>query len=64
MQVIRLRTWAWIHRNGRFIFFVRWVNQKRVGDSHLFSGGFLGMDNISCIERSNPPQGTHLTQVE
>ena len=41
----------------------RWVNQKMVDGSYIFGGGFLGMDNISCVERSNPPEGTTVLQV-
>ena len=32
---------------------------KRYG----FLSGFLGMDNISCVDRSNPPRGVSITQV-
>ena len=41
----------------------RWMDNVIVTGSHLFGGGFLGMDNISCVERSNPPEGTHVAQV-
>ncbi|KAK3084379.1 hypothetical protein FSP39_012521 [Pinctada imbricata] len=29
-----------------------WMNAMKFKDSHLFSGGFLGMDNISVVDRS------------
>jgi hypothetical protein len=34
-------------------------------DGHLFSGGFLGMDNIGVFDRSKPlPTGGHLEQAD
>lgn len=32
--------------------FTWWVNQKDVDGNHLFSGGFLGLDNIGVFDRS------------
>lgn len=29
----------------------------------MFNAGFLGMDNISCVDRSSPPSGTSIDQV-
>ena len=36
------------------IDFTWWVNRKDVNGNHLFSGGFLGLDNISVFDRSKP----------
>jgi hypothetical protein len=36
------------------INFTWWVNRKDVTGKHLFSGGFLGLDNISLFDRSKP----------
>lgn len=42
-----------------------WVNRKDVDDNHLFSGGFLGLDNIGVFDRSKPlPGGGHLEQAD
>ena len=35
------------------INFTWWVNRKDVEGKHIFSGGFLGLDNISIFDRSN-----------
>lgn len=37
--------------------FTWWVNQKDPGGNNLFSGGFLGLDNIGPFDRSHPPEG-------
>ena len=44
---------------------VRWIDNKSLGQGHLFTGGFLGFDNISVFDRSSPPlrKGFHLAQV-
>ena len=34
--------------------FTWWVNREDIGDDNIFQGGFLGMDNISLIDRSAP----------
>ncbi|MBW4715567.1 glucosidase [Saccharothrix sp. SC076] len=34
-----------------------WVNRKDADGSHLFEGGFLGMDNIGPVNRSEPMLG-------
>jgi hypothetical protein len=45
--------------------FTWWVNRKDVKGRHLFAGGFLGMDNISLFDRSNPlPDGGVLEQAD
>jgi hypothetical protein len=45
--------------------FTWWVNRKDAGGKHLFSGGFLGLDNIGVFDRSKPlPGGGSLTQAD
>jgi hypothetical protein len=45
--------------------FTWWVNRKDPGGRHLFSGGFLGLDNIGVFDRSKPlPIGGHLEQAD
>jgi len=45
--------------------FTWWVNRKDVNGRHLFSGGFLGLDNIGVFDRSRPlPTGGHLEQAD
>ncbi len=45
--------------------FTWWVNRKDVAGNHLFSGGFLGLDNIGVFDRSQPlPTGSHLEQAD
>ncbi len=47
------------------INFTWWVNQKDPRQKHLFSGGFLGLDNIGVFDRSSPlPTGGHLEQAD
>ena len=45
--------------------FTWWVNRKDSGGRHVFSGGFLGLDNIGVFDRSAPlPIGGHLEQAD
>lgn len=45
--------------------FTWWVNRKDIGGKNLFSGGFLGLDNIGVFDRSQPlPVGGHLEQAD
>lgn len=45
--------------------FTWWVNRKDVRGNHVFSGGFLGLDNIGIFDRSKPlPTGGHLEQAD
>jgi Mannosylglycerate hydrolase MGH1-like glycoside hydrolase domain len=47
------------------INFTWWVNRKDLEGHHLFSGGFLGMDNIGVFDRSQAlPTGGHLEQAD
>lgn len=45
--------------------FTWWVNRKDPSGRNVFQGGFLGLDNIGCFDRSEPPpvDGT-LTQSD
>jgi hypothetical protein len=45
--------------------FTWWVNRKDVDDNNVFSGGFLGLDNIGVFDRSLPlPSGESLEQAD
>ena len=45
--------------------FTWWVNRKDPRGRHLFSGGFLGLDNIGVFDRSATlPNGSHLEQAD
>jgi hypothetical protein len=45
--------------------FTWWVNRKDTEGRNLFSGGFLGLDNIGVFDRSRPlPTGGHLEQAD
>ena len=45
--------------------FTWWVNRKDPDGKNLFSGGFLGLDNIGVFDRSKPlPTGGRLTQAD
>ncbi len=37
--------------------FTWWVNRKDPDDKHIFSGGFLGLDNIGLFDRNRPLPG-------
>ena len=42
-----------------------WINRKDVDGYNIFEGGFLGLDNISVIDRSQPlPFGYSLKQAD
>jgi hypothetical protein len=41
------------------------VNRKDVSGRHIFSGGFLGLDNIGVFDRSQPlPTQGYLEQAD
>jgi len=45
--------------------FTWWVNRKDIHGENLFSGGFLGLDNIGVFDRGAPlPTGGHLEQAD
>ena len=47
------------------INFTFWVNRKDPSGKNLFAGGFLGLDNISVFDRSQPlPGGGVLEQAD
>jgi hypothetical protein len=47
------------------INFTWWVNRKDTRGQHVFSGGFLGLDNIGVFDRSAPlPGGGILDQAD
>ncbi len=46
------------------INFTWWVNRIDPEGDSVFSGGFLGLDNISALDRSNLPPGANLEQAD
>lgn len=45
--------------------FTWWVNRKDIEGKQIFSGGFLGLDNIGLFDRSQPlPGGEQLAQAD
>lgn len=45
--------------------FTWWINQKDPDGNNVFSGGFLGLDNIGVFDRSKPlPTGGSLEQAD
>jgi hypothetical protein len=45
--------------------FTWWVNRQDPGEDNVFSGGFLGMDNVGPFDRSHPsPVGGSLEQAD
>jgi hypothetical protein len=44
--------------------FTWWLNREDVDGNNLFGGGFLGLDNISPIDRSHLPEGARLEQAD
>jgi hypothetical protein len=46
------------------INFTWWLNREDADGNNVFSGGFLGLDNISPIDRSNLPEGFVLEQAD
>ncbi len=46
------------------INFTWWVNRIDPEGDHVFAGGFLGLDNISALDRSNLPAGADLEQAD
>ncbi|MFZ0928936.1 MAG: glucosidase [Syntrophobacteraceae bacterium] len=51
--------------NKLLLNFTWWVNRKDLHGKNLFTGGFLGLDNIGVFDRSRPlPTGGHLEQAD
>ncbi|HVP09895.1 MAG TPA: glucosidase [Phycisphaerae bacterium] len=47
------------------INFTWWINRKDPEDNNLFSGGFLGLDNVGVFDRSRPlPTGGYIEQAD
>ena len=46
------------------INFTWWVNRKDPDGRNIFSGGFLGLDNIGVFDRSKPMPEGHLEQAD
>lgn len=46
------------------INFTWWVNRKDVEGRNIFSGGFLGLDNVGVFDRSKPLAGAQLGQAD
>jgi hypothetical protein len=47
------------------INFTWWVNRKDIEGKQVFSGGFLGLDNVGIFDRSKPlPNGSVLEQAD
>jgi hypothetical protein len=44
--------------------FTWWLNREDADGNNCFAGGFLGLDNISPIDRSNLPPGIRLEQAD
>jgi hypothetical protein len=44
--------------------FTWWVNREDPEGNNVFAGGFLGLDNISPVDRSNLPAGVTLEQAD
>ena len=44
--------------------FTWWLNRQDADGNNVFGGGFLGLDNISPIDRSNLPEGVTLQQAD
>jgi len=44
--------------------FTWWANREDANANNVFSGGFLGLDNIGVIDRSSLPAGSSLEQVD
>jgi hypothetical protein len=46
------------------INFTWWLNREDPDGNNVFSGGFLGLDNLSPLDRSNLPEGYRLEQAD
>lgn len=44
--------------------FTWWANRKSENEKNIFTGGFLGLDNIGVIDRNSLPPGSFLEQVD
>ena len=46
------------------LYFTWWINRKDADGKNIFSGGFLGLDNVGPIDRSNLDDGENLEQSD
>jgi hypothetical protein len=46
------------------INFTWWANREDENENNIFTGGFLGLDNIGVIDRDSLPSGVFLEQVD
>lgn len=54
-----------VHADSPPLSLSRWVNRKDPRGRNIFSGGFLGLDNIGIFDRSKPlPTGGVLEQAD
>ncbi len=44
--------------------FTWWLNRQDPDGNNIFAGGFLGLDNISPVDRSHLPPGVRVEQVD
>ena len=44
--------------------YTAWINREDPSGNDIFAGGFLGLDNISVVNRSHLPSGTSLDQSD
>jgi hypothetical protein len=44
--------------------FTWWANREDENENNIFTGGFLGLDNIGVIDRNSLPAGVFLEQVD
>ncbi len=60
------RDWEFLSRvfDKLMVNFGWWVNQEDADGNDVFSGGFLGLDNIGPIDRSHVPDGYTLEQSD
>jgi hypothetical protein len=57
----------WLERcyHKLLINFASWVNKVDRDGNNVFEGGFLGLDNITVVDRSEPSRdGSHLSQSD
>jgi hypothetical protein len=50
--------------NKLLLNFTWWLNREDMEGNDLFSGGFLGLDNIGAFDRSHLPAGAELEQSD
>jgi hypothetical protein len=60
------RDYAFLERifHKLLVNFTWWVNRVDPEGSNVFEGGFLGLDNISAVDRSHLPRGWRLDQSD